>query len=141
MDSRKDPLTETAVSIELRINDHLAKIEATADTPIEKATVTEIHDLLRPYYAKIGAASRTSKNDEKSTPSTARNLANQISDKAAQISDIDHDLLGAAAERRLRIGSRIFWGRDHRDSFRPADWGDAWLSFHAVSLKRSPKFA
>jgi two-component system, NtrC family, sensor histidine kinase HydH len=111
VDSRKGPLSETAAVIELRMNEHLAKLEETANTSQEKATLSEIHDLLRPYYAKLGAASRTSKNDEKSTPSTARNLANQISDKAARISDIDHDLLGAAAERRLRIGSRIFWGR------------------------------
>jgi len=106
-DSQTEPSASMPNAIKSRIDDQLQRLDANAGTSTEKLVLTDIHGLLQPFYARIQSQSGSLAKG----PNPALTLARQISQKADRISEIDHDLLGAAVERRLRIGSRILWSR------------------------------
>jgi signal transduction histidine kinase len=113
-DSKGITLSISPTEVEARIRRHVERLDATAATSDERTLLGEIHDLIRAYYGSIHAPPESDGTTRQSTSGAVRgafNLALQISAKADRISQIDHGSLEAAAERRLRIGSRIFWGR------------------------------
>jgi two-component system sensor histidine kinase HydH len=101
-----------AAEIESRIRANLRRLDSTASTQVERTLLAEIRDLVGANDPlPEGSVKRPDGLSSRASPIGTRSWAEQISAKADQISKIDHHQLEQAAQRRLEIGSRIFWGR------------------------------
>jgi signal transduction histidine kinase len=114
-DSKSGNLSPSQAEIESRIQLNLQRLHETATTPEERTALSEIQDLVGSSDLATGTRAEPNKQIGHSPADAGvrsnRSWAEQVSARADRISSIDHRQLEEAAQRRLAIGSRIFWGR------------------------------